>query len=67
LSYYWKAAEAGCQIIDLEVESAEEAKPAQLAPVRDGLRGLGAALLVSFHDFTRTKGLGAGGGADRGV
>jgi 3-dehydroquinate dehydratase/shikimate dehydrogenase len=47
------AAEAGCQIVDLEVESAEEARPAQLAK----LRSAGAALLVSFHDFTRTKGL----------
>ena len=28
-----EAAEAGCQIVDLEVESAEEAKPAQLARV----------------------------------
>jgi 3-dehydroquinate dehydratase/shikimate dehydrogenase len=52
-----KAAEAGCQIVDLEVESAEEAKPAALAKFRDDLRAAGAALLVSFHDFTRTKGL----------
>jgi 3-dehydroquinate dehydratase / shikimate dehydrogenase len=48
-----KAAQAGCQIIDLEVESAEECKPAQLAK----LRTAGAALLVSYHDFARTKGL----------
>ena len=48
-----KAAQAGCQIIDLEVESAEEAKSAQLAK----LRTCGAALLVSFHDYSRTKGL----------
>jgi len=52
-----KAAEAGCQIVDLEVESAEEAKPAVLARFRDELRAAGAALLVSFHDFTRTKDL----------
>jgi 3-dehydroquinate dehydratase/shikimate dehydrogenase len=52
-----RAAEAGCQIVDLEVESAEEAKPAALATFREGLRATGAALLVSFHDFTRTKGL----------
>ena len=52
-----KAADAGCQIVDLEVESAEEAKPAALAKFRDDLRAAGAALLVSFHDFTRTKGL----------
>jgi 3-dehydroquinate dehydratase/shikimate dehydrogenase len=52
-----KAAQAGCQIVDLEVESAEEAKPAQLARFRDALRAAAAALLVSFHDFTRTKAL----------
>ena len=51
------AAEAGCQIVDLEVESAEEAKPAQLARFRAQLRATGTALLVSFHDFSRTKGL----------
>jgi 3-dehydroquinate dehydratase/shikimate dehydrogenase len=48
-----RAAQAGCQIIDLEVESAEEAKSAQLSK----LRACGAALLISFHDFSRTKGL----------
>jgi len=52
-----KAAEAGCRIVDLEVESAEEAKPAQLDKFRAGLQAAGAALLVSFHDFSRTKGL----------
>jgi 3-dehydroquinate dehydratase / shikimate dehydrogenase len=52
------AAEAGCRIVDLEVESAEEAKPAQLDRFRSGLRAAGVALLVSFHDFARTKGLG---------
>jgi len=48
-----KAAQAGCHILDLEVESAEEAKAAQLSR----LRACGAALLISFHDFSRTKGL----------
>jgi len=52
-----KAAQAGCQIVDLEVESAEEVRRPQLEKFRDGLRGAGAALLVSFHDFTRTRGL----------
>lgn len=52
-----QAAEAGCQIVDLEIESAEEAKAAQLAAFRAQLRSAGAALLISFHDFTRTKGL----------
>jgi 3-dehydroquinate dehydratase/shikimate dehydrogenase len=49
------AAHAGCQIVDLEVESAEEATPKQLEQLRDRLRAEGAALLVSFHDFMRTK------------
>jgi 3-dehydroquinate dehydratase/shikimate dehydrogenase len=52
-----QAAEAGCPIIDLEVESAEEATPRQLEQLRDRLREAGTALLVSFHDFSRTKNL----------
>jgi 3-dehydroquinate dehydratase / shikimate dehydrogenase len=48
-----KAAQAGCQILDLEVESAEDAKAANV----NKLRTAGAALLISFHDFSRTKGL----------
>lgn len=48
-----KAAGAGCQMIDLEVESAERVKSAQMAK----LRAAGAALLISFHDFSRTRGL----------
>jgi len=52
-----RAAQAGCKIVDLEVESAEEAQPAQLAQFRAGTRAAGAALLVSSHDFTRTKAL----------
>jgi 3-dehydroquinate dehydratase/shikimate dehydrogenase len=52
-----KAAQAGCQIVDLEVESAEEAKAAQLAQFRDALRATGAALLISFHNFTDANGL----------
>ena len=51
------AAQAGCKIVDLEVESAEEAKPASLKKFREALREAGAALLVSFHDFTHTRGL----------
>ena len=51
------AAEAGCQIVDLEVESAEEAAPKQLDQLRGGLRAAGTALLISFHDFSRTKNL----------
>ena len=52
-----KAAEAGCKIADLEVESAEEAKPAQLAQWHAKLRAAGAALLVSSHDFEQTADL----------
>jgi 3-dehydroquinate dehydratase/shikimate dehydrogenase len=52
-----KAAEAGCKITDLEVESAEEAKPAQLDHFRAKLRAAGTALLVSYHDFNQTKDL----------
>jgi 3-dehydroquinate dehydratase/shikimate dehydrogenase len=48
-----KAAQTGCHIIDLEVESAEECKSAQLSK----LRSAGASLLISFHDYSRTKGL----------
>jgi len=51
------AAEAGCHIVDLEVESAEQVSKPQLARFRESLRAAGAALLVSFHDFTRTKSL----------
>lgn len=51
------AAQAGCRIADLEIESAEETKPAQLAKFREELHAAGAALLVSFHDFSRTKSL----------
>ncbi len=52
-----KTAECGCHIVDLEVESAEEVRPAQLARFRSALRVAGSALLISFHDFTRTKNL----------
>jgi 3-dehydroquinate dehydratase/shikimate dehydrogenase len=52
-----KAAQAGCQIVDLEVESAEQANPALLRKFRNGLREAGCALLVSFHDFSRTRDL----------
>lgn len=52
-----KAARCGCRIVDLEVESAEEADPAQLRHFREKLRKAGAELLISFHDFARTLGL----------
>ena len=52
-----KSAHAGCRIVDLEVESAEEATATQLDKFRAGLRAAGTSLLVSFHDFSRTRGL----------
>ncbi len=52
------AAEAGCRIVDLEVESAEEVSARQLDQFRDALRAAGTSLLISFHDFARTKHLG---------
>ena len=50
-----KAAETGCHIVDLEVESAEHCTRPQLAKFRAALRNAGAALLISSHDFTRTR------------
>ncbi len=52
-----KAAEAGCHIVDLELESAEECRPSQLARFRQALRAAGTALLISFHDLARTRSL----------
>jgi 3-dehydroquinate dehydratase / shikimate dehydrogenase len=50
-----KAAESGCHIVDLEIESAEHCTRPQLAKFRAALRASGAALLISSHDFTRTR------------
>jgi 3-dehydroquinate dehydratase/shikimate dehydrogenase len=50
-----KAAEAGAHIVDLEVESAEHITRPQLAKFRASLRAAGAALLISSHDFSRTR------------
>ena len=47
-----KAALAGCQILDIELESAAKAKPEVLAKLR-GKSGL----IVSFHDFRATRNL----------
>ena len=48
-----KAAAAGCQIVDLPLQSAESLKPADL----DRLRQTSAAILLSYHDFSLTKDL----------
>jgi len=50
-----KAAAAGCHIVDLEVESAGQATKPQLAKFRAALGAAGTVLLISSHDFTRTR------------
>jgi 3-dehydroquinate dehydratase/shikimate dehydrogenase len=50
-----KAAAAGFQIVDLELESAEKLARGKL----DELRNSGAALIISSHDFHTTKDLDA--------
>ena len=50
-----KAAAAGCHLIDIELQTAEHTKPAQMKK----LRAHGAALIVSYHDFEATKNLDA--------
>lgn len=50
-----KAALAGCHLIDVELQTAEHMKPAQMKR----LRSRGAALIVSWHDFEGTKDLDA--------
>jgi 3-dehydroquinate dehydratase/shikimate dehydrogenase len=47
-----KAGAAGCQIVDLEIQSAMKAKPDAVARLRNNAR-----LLVSFHDFKATRNL----------
>lgn len=48
-----KAASAGFQLVDLELQTAEALKHGQL----DKLREHGAALIISYHDFNTTKDL----------
>jgi 3-dehydroquinate dehydratase/shikimate dehydrogenase len=45
-----KAAAAGCQLIDVEIQTAAKIKPDQLQKLRTR-----AALILSFHDFRGTK------------
>jgi 3-dehydroquinate dehydratase / shikimate dehydrogenase len=49
-----KAAGAGCQLVDVELQTATKCKPAQLQKLRTR-----AALILSFHDFHATKKLDA--------
>jgi 3-dehydroquinate dehydratase / shikimate dehydrogenase len=48
-----KAAGSGFHIVDLELESAESLKKGEFQKLRD----IGAAIIVSHHDFTATKDL----------
>ena len=50
-----KAAQAGCHLIDIELQTAEHTKPAQMKK----LRSFGAALIISHHDFEATRNLDA--------
>jgi len=50
-----KATEAGFHLVDLELQSAESLKKADLQKLRD----TGVALIVSYHDFVATKDLDA--------
>jgi 3-dehydroquinate dehydratase/shikimate dehydrogenase len=45
-----KAAGAGCQLIDVELQTAVKCKPEQIQKLRSR-----AALILSFHDFHATK------------
>jgi 3-dehydroquinate dehydratase/shikimate dehydrogenase len=45
-----KAAGAGCQLVDVELQTASKCKPDQLRKLRTK-----AALVLSFHDFRGTK------------
>jgi len=45
-----KAAAAGCQLLDLELQSASKCRPEQVQRLRTR-----AALIVSHHDFRATK------------
>ena len=47
-----KAAAAGCQLIDVELQTVARLKPLQVQRLRDG-----AALILSYHDFHGTKNL----------
>jgi 3-dehydroquinate dehydratase / shikimate dehydrogenase len=47
-----KAAAAGCQLVDVELQTAAKSKPEHLQKLRAR-----AALILSFHDFRATKNL----------
>jgi 3-dehydroquinate dehydratase / shikimate dehydrogenase len=45
-----KASASGCQLVDVELQTAQKCKPNQLQKLRDR-----AALILSFHDFRGTR------------
>jgi 3-dehydroquinate dehydratase/shikimate dehydrogenase len=45
-----KASAAGCQLLDVELQTANKVKPAQLQKLRNR-----SALILSFHDFRGTR------------
>ena len=45
-----KAADMGCQLVDLDIQSAKKLRPADIQKIRQK-----AALILSFHDFRSTK------------
>ncbi len=45
-----KAADAGCQLVDIEMQTAERSKPEHIQRLRSR-----AALILSYHDFRATK------------
>jgi 3-dehydroquinate dehydratase/shikimate dehydrogenase len=45
-----KASAVGCQLLDVELQTAQKCKPAQLQKLRSR-----SALILSFHDFRATK------------
>ena len=45
-----KAADMGCQLVDLDIQSAKKLKPTDIAKIRQR-----AALILSFHDFRATR------------
>ncbi|AXC10704.1 3-dehydroquinate dehydratase I [Acidisarcina polymorpha] len=48
-----KAIASGCQLVDVELQTAEEIRPAAM----DKLRAQGGGLILSYHDFVTTKDL----------
>ena len=45
-----KASAAGCQLVDVELQTAQKCKPGQLQKLRER-----SGLIISFHDFRATK------------